>query len=160
MTGKYYYDCAAIVYIALALALVLAFVGVFKKLYFLIPLAIVAEFLCIIISKIPSSFEADNEKVVFKIGFVKKTFLYSDIKGVYIDVIKSGYNRLNGEQLYAVELEIVKKDGGSFKAKTEFDVTTNMLLHDRNKYEEKVRCYKFSQLKRYIDDHINNNIYA
>ncbi len=160
MTGKYYYDCAAIVYIALALALVLAFVGVFKKLYFLIPLAIVAEFLCIIISKIPSSFEADNEKVVFKIGFVKKTFLYSDIKGVYIDVIKSGYNRLNGEQLYAVELEIVKKDGGSFKAKTEFDVTTNMLLHDRNKYEEKVRCHKFSQLKRYIDDHINNNIYA
>ncbi len=160
MTGKYYYDCAAIVYIALALALVLAFVGVFKKLYFLIPLAIVAEFLCIIISKIPSSFEADNEKVVFKIGFVKKTFLYSDIKSVYIDVITFGYNRLRFEQLYAVELEIVKKDGGSFKAKTELNVTTDMLLHDRNKYDEKLRGHKFSKLQRYIDDHIHNNIYA
>ncbi len=160
MAGKYYYECDAIRYIVLALDYVLVFVGIFKKLYFLILLAFVAAFICIIIYKIPSSFEADNEKVVFKIGPVKKTFLYSDIKGVYIDVITFGYNRLRFEQLYAVELEIVKKDGGSFKAKTELNVTTDMLLHDRNKYDEKVRCHKFSKLQRYIDDHIHNNIYA
>jgi len=157
MTGKYYYDCDAIVYIILALDFVLVCIGVSKDLYFLILLAFVAAFICIIIYKIPSSFEADDEKVVFKIGFVKRTLLYSDIKGVYIDVI-TGYNHT--QQIYAVELEIAKKDGGSFKTKTEFDVTTDMLLHDRNKYDEKLRGHKFSQLKRYIDEHINNNIYA
>jgi len=160
MTGKYYYQCDAIVCIVLALDIVLIFIGVFKELYFLIFLAFVALFIGISICKIPSSFEADNEKVVFKIGPVKKTFLYSDIKGVYVDVIKFGYDRLHFEQLYAVELEIVKKDGGSFKIKTKFDITTDMLLHDRNKYAEKLRCHKLSKLQRYIDDHINNNIYA
>jgi len=160
MTGEYYYQCDAIVCIVLVLDIVLIFIGVFKELYFLIFLAFVAVFICKIIYKIPSSFEADNEKVVFKIGPVKKTFLYSDIKGVYIETINNGYDRLNHEQIYAVELEIVKKDGGSFKTRTELDITTDMLLHDRNKYDEKLRGHKFSQLQRYIDDHINNNIYA
>lgn len=158
MTGKYYYDCAAIVYIVLALCFVLLFIAVFKELYFLFLLAMPAALLSRI--KIPSSFEADNEKVVFKIGFVKRTFLYSGIKGVYIETINKGYDRLCGKQIYAVEFEIAKKDGGSFKTRTEFDVTTDMLLHDRNKYDEKLRGHKLSQLKRYIDDHINNNIYA
>lgn len=158
MTGKYYYDCDAIVYIILALDFVLVCIGVSKDLYSLFLLAIAAAFLGRI--NIPSSFEADDEKVVFKIGFVKRTFLYSDIKGVYIETISRGYDRLCGKQIYAVELEIAKKDGGSFKTKTEFDVTTDMLLHDRNKYDEKLRGHKFSQLKRYIDEHINNNIYA
>lgn len=160
MTGKYYYDCDAIVYVVLALCFVLLFIGVFKELYFFILLAFVAVFICKIIYKIPSSFEADDEKVVFKIDPVKKIFLYSDVKGVYIDVIRFGYDRIHGKQLYAVELEIAKKDGGSFKTKTEFDVTTDMLLHDRNKYDEMLCGHKFSQLKRYIDEHINNNIYA
>lgn len=160
MTGKYYYDCEAIVCIVLALDIVLVFVGVFKELYFLILLAFVAVFIGIIIYKIPSSFEADDEKVVFKIGFVKRTFFYSDVKGVYIDVIRFGYDRIHGKQLYAVELEIAKKDGGSFKTRTELDVTTDMLLHDRNKYDEMLCGHKFSQLKRYIDEHINNNICA
>lgn len=154
MKGKYIYKSYTVVYYCLVIAILLIAIGGLCKLNIFTIFALIVAFSSHILQDIPSFFETDNEKVCFKIGHTKKEIYYSDIDLIICEVIKDGFFRLTYEQLYAMELRIVKKDGRIFKTKCPFDVTTAYILNNRAEYEERVYNHKLSKLQRYIDTQI------
>ena len=154
MKDKYMHESNTVVNICVAIALILIGIGVFCKLYILISLAFIVAFSSNFLKEISSFIEADNEKVCFKIGLIKKEIYYSDIDFKSCEVINDGYFRLTGQQLYAIELRIVKKDGWDFITKSSLDVTTNYILNNRYEFDKRVYNHKLSQLLRYIETQI------
>ncbi|MDE5764705.1 MAG: hypothetical protein K2I00_07030 [Ruminococcus sp.] len=104
-------------------------------------------------NNIPASFEADDKKVTFKKGIIKKTINYKDIKSIRCEVVKAGYSRLMGDILYGMKLVITINGEDDFVTITRFDdVTTDMILQKSEEYQNLVNEHRFIKLKKYIDD--------
>lgn len=118
---------------------------------------IVIAFVVVLVSSfisnnIPASFEADEKKVTFRKGIIKKTIDYKEIKSIQCEVVKAGYSRLMGEMLYDMKFVIIRNGGDDFETTTRSDVTTDMILQNFEKYQNLVNEHKFTRLKKYIDD--------
>ena len=153
MKEYYTHKSSLISQCSLMLALTLAIIGGFTSSLVCIVITFAAALIgSYISSHIPASFEADDEKVTFVKGIIKKSIDYKDIKSIRCEVVKDGYIMIAGEMLYALELVIIIKGEDEFKTSTRFDVTTDMILHEPKEYKKLVNEHKFTRLKKYIDD--------
>ena len=153
MKENYTHKSKLISLCCIIIAIVPIAIGFFTYSLNWIVIAFIVAIVCSFFSNnIPASFEADDKKVTFRKGIIKKTINYRDIKSIRCEVVKDGYFRLTGEMLYAVELVIVINGEDEFETTTRFDVTTDMILHEPKEYQKLVNEHKFTRLKKYIDD--------
>lgn len=153
MKGRFtYYNQPLVILIALSGAVI---TGILMKFYslFAIPSLFLTIILIIALGQIPGYYQANHERVRFKILWRTCSFAYSEIQSVTTEIHYGGKSRFDDTFTVVAELTLRTDNGVHiFRSRHAFSISDQIKAPER--FKKQLDTLDFIQLGRYIEAQI------